>query len=130
VVFNRVITTIYEAVGQKCEMFVTGEDSAITMTIAVSEFAHTVYHIRHHICIFHKYTNIRRDISQLTRPKDRKLHLSRLTEGICDGESDIKVEHAPNHMIEIAPHFQHPLDTSARALVLLFSECRKGDGPP
>jgi hypothetical protein len=78
-------------------MLITDEDSA--MMIAIPEFVHTVYHIRYYICIFRKYANIRRNISELTCPKDMKLHLIRLTQGICDGKSNAEVEPALNQMI-------------------------------
>jgi hypothetical protein len=125
-VFSWVLSTIYEAIGEKWETLITDEDSA--MMIAVPVFIQNVYHIRHYICIFHKYANIRRHINQLTCPKETKLLLIRLTQAICYGKSSAEVEHALNQMIEVAPDLQHYVDTNVRPLIPLFSDCCKGDG--
>jgi hypothetical protein len=84
-------------------------------------------HVRHYICIFHRYANIRRHINRLTCPKGKKLLLIRLTQTICYGKTEAEVELALNQMIELAPDPQNYLDTTVRLVISLFSDCYKGD---
>jgi hypothetical protein len=124
-VFTWVLRTIHGMIGEKWETLITDEDSA--MMIAVPTFIQEVSPIRHYLCIFHKYGNIRRHINQLSCPKDTKLLLIRLAQTICYAKSSVEVEHALDQMIETAPDLQHYLDTNVRPLIPLFADCFKGD---
>jgi hypothetical protein len=124
-VFVWLLSTIHQIIGDRWETLITDEDSA--MMIAVPEFRQAGHQIRHYICIFHKYANIRRHINQLSCPKDTKLLLIRLAQKICYGQSEAEVDQALNQMIEIAPDLQNYVDTNVRSLIPLFADCCKGD---
>jgi hypothetical protein len=116
---------IHQIVGHKWETLITDEDSAMMM--AVSEFRQAGHQIRHYICIFHEYANIRRHINQLAYPKDAKLLLVRLAQRICYGASEAEIDQSLNQMIEIAPDTRNYVETNGPSLIPLCTDCCKCD---
>jgi hypothetical protein len=124
-VFQWVLTTIFEGIGEKWITLITDEDSSLM--IAVPNFVRDDHHIHHYICVFHKYGNIRKDIKKLKAPKDTKMQLIKQAQTICYGLPAEEVKQRLDEMMGIASALSHYLDTAARPVIPMFSDYCKGD---
>jgi hypothetical protein len=102
------------------------EDSA--MMVAVPQLLEeTCANMRHYMCVFHKFKNLRKHINRLTLPQPTKLSLLNFAQSLCFSKTRTEADDALEKRLDAAPEFAHYVDANVRPLLLQSADCCKGD---
>jgi hypothetical protein len=125
--FLWMLRRIYAVAGDRWMTLLTDEDSA--MIVAVPQFLEeSCVNMRHCLCVFHEFRNLRKHIDRLMRSQSTRLSLLNFAQTRYSSKKRTKADEALEKMLGTAPELAHYVDVNVRPLLAQFGDCCKSDG--